>query len=65
MSMKSKGKIVAKTSSSHPVETKRSSQSAKELSQPEPKLSTIFLEIKSELLEQQQEKETVLPYVEE
>ena len=56
MNIKSKGKIVAKASSSHPAKEKESSQLVKESSQPEPKLSTIFLELRNELLQQQQEE---------
>jgi len=50
MNIKSKGKTVAKASSSHPAKVKGSSQSVKELSQPGSKLSAIFLEIRNELL---------------
>ena len=53
MNIKSKGKTVAKASSSHPAKEKGSSQSVKESSHPEPKLSTIFLELRNELLQQQ------------
>ena len=56
MNIKSKGKTVAKASSSHPVKAKGSLQSVKESSQPKPKLSTIFLELRNELLQQQQEE---------
>ena len=59
MNIKRKEKAVAKASSSLPVKTTRSSQSVKELGQPEPKLSTMFFEIKNELLEKQQAKEAV------
>ena len=59
MNIKRKEKAVAKASSCLPVKTTRSSQSVKELGQPEPKLSTMFFEIKNELLEQQQAKEAV------
>ena len=52
MNIKRKGKAVAQASSPLPVKTTRSSQSVKELGQPEPKLSTMFFEIKNELLEQ-------------
>jgi len=53
MNIKSKGKIVAKVSSSHPAKLKGSSQSVKELRQPESELFAIFLEIRNELLKQQ------------
>ena len=55
MSIRRKKTAAAKTSPSHPTKVKGSSQSIKELSQPEPKLSAIFLEIRNELLKQQQE----------
>ena len=64
MSIKSKGKAVAKASSSHPAKVKGSSRSVKELGQPEPKLSTMFFEIKNELLEQQQANEAEVPNIE-
>ena len=64
MSIKSKGKAVAKASSSPPAKVKGSSQSVKDLGQPEPKLSTMFFEIKNELLEQQQAKEAEVPNIE-
>ena len=64
MSIKSKGKEVSKASSSHPAKVERSSQSIKELGHPEPKLSTMFFEIKNELLEQQQAKEAEVPNIE-
>ena len=64
MSIKSKGKAVAKDSSTHPAKVKRPSQSIKELGQPEPKLSTMFFEIKNELLEQHQAKEAEVPNIE-
>ena len=53
MNIKSKGKTVAKASSSHPAKVKGSSQSVKELRQPESELFAIFLEIRNELLKQQ------------
>ena len=65
MNIKSKGKTVAKVSSSHPTKVKGSSQSVKELSKPEPKLSAIFLEIRNELLKQQQEEKAEVPPVED
>ena len=65
MNIKIKGKMVAKVSSSHPAKVKGSSQSVKELSQPEPKLSAIFLEIRNELLKQQQEERAEVPHVED
>ena len=54
---------MAQASSPLPVKTTRSSQSAKELNQPEPKLSTMFFEIKNELFGQQQAKEVVSSYL--
>ena len=54
MSIRREKTAAAKTSSSHPTKLKGSSQSVKELvkelSQPEPKLSAIFLEIRNKLL---------------
>jgi len=51
MDSKSKGKSVAKPSSSQPAKVK-GSQSVKELGQPKSELSAIIFEIKNKLLEQ-------------
>ena len=62
MDSKSKGKSVAKPSSSQPAKVK-GSQSVKELRQPKSELSAIILEIKNKLLKQQQEeKAKVSPF---
>ena len=50
---------MAQASSPLLVKTTRSSQSAKELNEPEPKLSTMFFEIKNEIFGHQQAKEVV------
>ena len=64
MDSKSKGKSVAKPSSSQPAKVKGLSQSAKELRQPKSELSTIILEIKNKLLRQQQEEKAKICPVE-
>ena len=65
MSIKRKKTAVAKTSSFHPAKAKRSSQSVEDSNITEPKLSTIFLELRNELLKQQQEEKAEVPYVED
>ena len=65
MSIRRKKTVAAKNSPSHPTKVKGSSNSVKELSQPEPQLSSIFLEIRNELLEQQQAKKAEEPHVED
>ena len=54
MSIRRKKTAAAKISPSHPTKVKGLSQSVKELIQPQPQWSAIFLEIRNELLEQQQ-----------
>ena len=44
---------------------KKSLQSVVDSSQPDPKLSTIFLELRNDLFKQQQVKEAEVPYVED
>ena len=61
MSTRRKKTAAAKTSPSHPTKVKGSSQLVKELGQPEPKLCTMFFEIRNELLEQQQEEKSKVP----
>ena len=65
MNIKSKGKIVAKASSYHPAKVKGLSQFVKELRQPEFELFTIFLEIRNELIKQQQKEKAEIPPVED
>ena len=65
MSIKRKRRAVAKTSSFHPAKAKGSSQSVEDSNITEPKLSAIFLELRNELLEQQQEEKAEVPYVED
>jgi len=64
MSIKRKKKSVAKTSSFHPAKAKRSLQSVEDSNITQTKLSTVFLELRAELLKQQQEEETEVLYVE-
>ena len=64
MSIKRKKKAVAKTSSFHPAKAKRSLQSVEDSNITQTKLSTVFLELRAELLKQQQEEETEVLYVE-
>ena len=65
MSIRRKKTAAAKTSPSHPTKVKGSSQSVKELSEPEPQSSAIFLEIRNELLKQQQKEKAEIPPVED
>ena len=65
MDSKNKGKTVAKASSSQSVKVKRLSQSVKELRQPESELFAIFLEIRNELIKQQQKEKAEIPPVED
>ena len=65
VSSKRKKETVAKNSSFHPAKEKKSLQSVADSSQPEPKLSAIFLELRNDLFKQQQVKETEMPYVED
>ena len=65
MSIKRKKKSVAKTSYFHPAKAKRSLQSVEDSNITQTKLSTVFLELRAELLKQQQEEETEVPYVED
>ena len=65
VSSKRKKETVAKTSSFHPAKEKNPLQSVADSSQPEPKLSTIFLELRNDLFKQQQVKEVEVPYVED
>ena len=65
ISIRRKKTAAAKTSPSHPTKVKGSSQSVKELSQSEPQLSAIFLEIRNELLKQQQEEKAEVSHVED
>ena len=64
MSIKRKKTVAAKTSSFHPAKAKRSLQSEEDSNITQTKLSTVFLELRAELLKHQQEKETEVPYVE-
>ena len=54
-----------KISALQPEKRKKPLQSVEDSSHPEPKLSAIFLELRNELLEQQQEKETEVSYDED
>ena len=56
---------VVKISALHPEKRKNPLQSAEDSSQPEPKLSAIFLELRNELLKQQQGKEIEVSYDED
>ena len=65
MNSKKKAKTVAKASSSQPAKIKGLSQSVKELRKPESELFAIFLEIRNELLKQQQKEKAEIAPVEE
>ena len=65
LSSKKKKGAVVRSSVLHPAKGKKSLQSVEDSSQHEPKLSTIFLELRNELLEQQQEKKTKVSYDED
>ena len=64
MSIKRKKTTAAKTSSCHPAKEKGSVQSEKDSNITQTKLSTVFLELRAELLKHQPDEETEVPYVE-
>ena len=65
VSSKKKEGAVVRSLVFHPAKAKNSLQSVADSSQPEPKLSAIFLELRNDLFKQQQVKEAEVPYVED
>ena len=65
VSSKRKKETIAKTSCFDPAKAKKSLQSVADSSNPKPKLSAIFLELRNDLFKQQQVKEAEVPYVED